>query len=241
MPEWYPQEIRRYFVQDFHNVLKNYIYLIAMLFALDYFKGQQEAVSRQKELENQLLSAKLQTVESQLRPHFLFNALNGIVATIDENAQKAQHALLQLSDLLRFSLNYQSSELISIADELHLVKRYLAIEQLRYEEQLLVKIEIPHEATAPFPVPGMLLQPLIENAIKHGFKKHEGQLTVHLVIDHTTRTICVKNNGAPLRQHTFNKGLNIVQQRLNYHFPDQHRFSLYQDDAWVVAKIEWYG
>lgn len=236
--EWYVYQIKRYFLNDFHNVLKNYVYLIATVFAIDYLKERSQALSRQKELENQLLTSKLQMVEAQLQPHFLFNALNGVVATIDESKVKAQKALIQLSELLRFSLNYQTQTLITLQEEMALLDHYLSIEKLRYEEQLKVIVEADQLTQSKLKLPGMILQPIVENAIKHGFKGLAGQLTIWIMVEEASQKIVVKNNGTPLPQHIHSgKGLKLVKQRVQHHFPNCFSFNLEQQNDWVITTI----
>lgn len=240
MQEWYLPEVKKYFLSDFHNVLKNYVYVGALLFAIDYLKGREEAIKYQSELEQQLLESKLQSVENQLQPHFLFNALNGIVSTIEEDPNKAQEALIELSNLLRFTLSSDMSELITIEEELQILDKYLSIEKLRHEEQLHIHTEIIHSGE-DLKIPPMLLQPVVENAIKHGFKQHDGKLELKIIVDKKAKELSVLNNGTSLPDRLeYGNGLNIIEKRLKYHFGDHFKLSFGQQDDWVKVSIKLY-
>jgi signal transduction histidine kinase len=111
--------------------------------------------------------AELRALKAQVNPHFMFNALNSVRALIDEDPTRARQAVTQLANLLRYSLHSGALETVPLEDELQVVKDYLALEQVRHEERLRVRLEISPEALT-LPVPTMLLQTLVENAVKYG-------------------------------------------------------------------------
>lgn len=111
--------------------------------------------------------AELRALKSQLNPHFLFNSLNSLRALIDENPARAREAVTQLANLLRYSLQSAQRETVPFEDELRVVSDYLSLEQVRHEERLRVRIDVPEE-TLRWPIPPMLLQTLVENAVKYG-------------------------------------------------------------------------
>lgn len=119
------------------------------------------------ELQQALAASELQTLKSQLHPHYLFNTLHGIATLIDSDRAKAKASVLKLSGLLRTSLEYGSSDLISFAEELDFVRSYLEIEQMRLEERLRISWDVDLETRETL-VPQLILQPLVENAILHG-------------------------------------------------------------------------
>ncbi|MEL7123966.1 MAG: histidine kinase [Bacteroidota bacterium] len=220
---------------DFHSAVRTYFIFMGILIAEDYFKQNINAITISKDLENEVNRVKLQSIKAQLQPHFLFNALNNVVALIDENKLKAQHLLIDLSDLLRYSINIKPSLLVDIDEEIDTLKRYLRIEKAKYENQLIIEWNNELEYFK-FKVPPLILQPLVENAIKHGFKNHSGKLTVQIEIN--SSHILIKNNGQPLKLPLQqNNGLLIVEQRLQLHYNNRCQFSIYQDNGWIINKI----
>ncbi|WP_194976505.1 sensor histidine kinase, partial [Aquiflexum lacus] len=156
--------VQKFFYTDFHNIAKNYFFLLAIYIAVEYVQKREEALITQKELENQLKEAKLQALESKLHPHFLFNAFNGITSLVNENPKKAENAIVELSDLLRFSLEGNLQKPISLEEELELLEKYLSIEKMRYEEQLEVKITIAEDVDLKKAImPPMILQPIVDS------------------------------------------------------------------------------
>lgn len=133
------------------------------------------------QLETQLVQAQLQTLKSQLNPHFLFNTLNSISALVRQDDRKAAVRMVALlSELLRQTIDRDHSQLVSLADEAEFLRSYLGIQQIRYERQLRVVWQLEPEALSAA-LPNMILQPLVENAIKHGIAENltMGQLRVH--------------------------------------------------------------
>ncbi|MDP4246821.1 MAG: histidine kinase [Bacteroidota bacterium] len=131
--------------------------------------------SRKQQLDTLKLEAlvkelELKTIKSHINPHFIFNALNSIRALVDENPVRARTAITELSNILRSSMQAEKLETVTFEKELNLVKDYLALEYIRFEERLRIEFEIDEE-TLDQPIPPMMLQTLVENAIKHGISK----------------------------------------------------------------------
>ena len=118
-------------------------------------------------LEALVRQLEVQTIKAHINPHFIFNSLNGIKALIDEDPERARDAISQLSKILRSSLSAEKAETVVFEKELEIVKAYLDLESMRFEERLQVEFAID-EATLNSQVPPMMLQTLVENAIKHG-------------------------------------------------------------------------
>ena len=121
-------------------------------------------------LEKTVKELELKTIKSHINPHFIFNSLNSIRALVDENPKRARTAITELSNILRSSLQIEKMETVPLQKELDIVKDYLALEQMRFEERLKVEMEIDEDTLTQF-VPPMMLQTLVENAIKHGISK----------------------------------------------------------------------
>jgi LytS/YehU family sensor histidine kinase len=140
-------------------------------------KAARERELRAAQLEGSLARAQLQNLRLQLQPHFLFNALNTISATMYDDPAAADEMLDQLAELLRASLRTAQSDEVSLAEELSLLDRYLAIMRARFGERLTVVLDLDRDASAAL-VPSLLLQPLVENAIRHGNAERTGRGTV---------------------------------------------------------------
>ncbi|MEO6992515.1 MAG: histidine kinase [Lacunisphaera sp.] len=140
--------------------------------------------------------AELRALKSQVNPHFLFNSLNSLRALIDEDAPRAREAVTRLANILRYSLQSGQVETVSLKDELNAVQDYLALEQIRHEERLLVRWDVAEEARLQ-PVPPMLLQTLVENAVKYGISTRPGGglITISAQVTNAILHICVSNPG----------------------------------------------
>ena len=137
--------------------------------------SQRRLVNKERELTH----AKVHALMTQLRPHFLFNTLNSISALIDINKSDAQKVINQFADLLRFVLNRETTQFTSLSEEIRFIKNYLNIEKERYRERLTLSYELEMDTLAE-KVPTLILQPLVENAIKHGIAKkmEDGHITI---------------------------------------------------------------
>ncbi|UUC45162.1 sensor histidine kinase [Flavobacterium cerinum] len=236
-PSDYKKSIFGFFVADFHNVLKNYLFQIAVLFVFEYVRKETNSITRQKDLEIELNRTKLQLLKSQLQPHFLFNALNSVVAEIDIKPAKAQDMLINISDVLRVTLDSDFMEPVTLAEELTIIEKYLSIEKNRYEDQLIYQIAVSDKALQ-LKVPKLILQAIVENAIKHGFRGMETALTIKIEASFEQKVIYIKNNGSKLnRKPDFGTGLTNVSERLKIFTGQENAFEIYQDDQWIINKI----
>lgn len=140
--------------------------------------------------------AELRALKSQVNPHFLFNSLNSLRALIDEDAPRAREAVTRLANILRYSLQSGQLETVLLKDELRAVEDYLALEQIRHEERLTVRWEVADQARNQ-PIPPMLLQTLVENAVKYGIstRREGGLITISARIEESTLHIRVSNPG----------------------------------------------
>ncbi len=191
-------------------------------------------------LEGLVRELELKTIKAHINPHFIFNALNSIRALIDENPQRARRAITELSNILRSSLNAEKGETVSLDEELKIVKDYLELENMRFEDRLKVEYIID-EDTLNQQVPPMMLQTLVENAIKHGISRQMRGGVVRIISDFTENyhELAVQNtghlNGGSL---TGGFGLSSTQDRLNLLYGEKAVFEIKQvNDNLVEAKV----
>ncbi len=190
-------------------------------------------------VENEAKTAELELLKSQLNPHFLFNALNSIMALISLNPQKSKEAVVLLSDLLRFTLNYGKDKEIKLIDELAETKKYLQLEQIRFGDKLVVVYQI-EETTKDVLIPPASILTLAENAIKHGGKDEHGLINIAISAKNTGNniTIIVTNSGV-LGQNVESRGigLQIVKKRIEAVYGNLGSFTIEGHDDWVHAII----
>ena len=164
-------------------------------------------------LEKTVKELELNTIKSHINPHFIFNSLNSIRALVDENPQRARSAITELSNILRSSMQVEKMETVPLHKELDIVRDYLALEQMRFEERLKIEMDID-EDTLEQPVPPMMLQTLVENAIKHGISKKIDGGTVRVISRFTNDhfELIVQNSGI-LEDVPFDEGFGLKSTR----------------------------
>jgi two-component system LytT family sensor kinase len=204
-----------------------------------------ERMLREREIRAMATEAELRALRAQVNPHFLFNALTTIGYLIENAPARALGTLIQLTTLLRVSLRSEG-EFTTFGRELELIDCYLCIELARFEERLQVSVMVPPELHL-LQMPSFLVQPLVENAVKHGIAgaRHGGLVEVTARIEDAASTpilrITVRNTGAPLRQRrprSGGVGLRSVEQRLRNYYGEEAGFALRQDpDGATVAEI----
>ncbi|WP_404424295.1 sensor histidine kinase [Nibricoccus sp. IMCC34717] len=145
--------------------------IVSISHAIDYYRMYHERTVHALELEKHLAEARLQALLHQLKPHFLFNTLNGIASLMHRDVDLADRMLVRLSEVLRITMNQQGRPFAPLRDEIAFIEKYLEIERIRFGDRLAVSYELEPAALA-LPVPSLVLQPLVENAIKHGIEPH---------------------------------------------------------------------
>ncbi len=179
-------------------------------------------------LEKTVKDLELNTIKSHINPHFIFNSLNSIRALVDENPPRARTAITELSNILRSSMQVEKMETVPLQKELDIVKDYLALEHMRFEERLKIEMDIDDD-TLEQPVPPMMLQTLVENAIKHGIsKKIKGGVikVISRFTDHHFELI-VQNTGS-LGQEMAPEGFGLksTRDRLKFLFQGKADFQI---------------
>lgn len=192
-------------------------------------------------VESEAREAELNALKAQLNPHFIFNALNGIRALVDEDPTKSKESITQLSHLLRNSLMSDRKKLISFRDELKTVKDYLALESIRYEERLTINFEID-KRSGEFLIPPLMLQTLVENGIKHGISNLKNGGTIHIATNVRKKllTLEIRNTGQLSNERKKGTGLGLenTKKRLELLFQGEATFSIKNEDSkTVLTKI----
>lgn len=203
---------------------------IAIFYAAESQKKFQQKQNEIIKLEQELTHAQLSALKMQLQPHFLFNTLNSISSLMIKSVTDAQNVIAKLADLLRTVLTESPTQTIPLSKELTFVKNYLSIEQLRFSDRLEVHYQIAPE-TQNARVPSLILQPIIENAVKHGFSKQAGMgiITIASTAQNGHLQITITDNGAGLQNtqsKNFGIGLQNVQERLHNLYQDRSTFTL---------------
>lgn len=218
--------------------------LFIVPWVLIYYFYHYISKSRKQQLDTLKLEAlvkelELKTIKSHINPHFIFNALNSIRALIDENPSRARNAITELSNILRSSMQTEKSETVPFEKELDIVKDYLALEHIRFEDRLQIEYQIDDE-TLDQPVPPMMLQTLVENAIKHGIGKQEKGGVVKVISDFrgNYHEMIVQNSGT-LNGHMNGDGfgLSSTKNRLHLLFGEKANFEITQFNGLVEAKV----
>ncbi len=222
-------------------------FLFLIIWNLIYFtyhyvvKSQQQQLDKIK-LQSVVKELELKTIKAHINPHFIFNALNSIRALVDENPVRARQAITELSNLLRSSMQAEKAETTPLAKELNIVKDYLALEHIRFEDRLHIQYNIDDDTLAQ-PVPPMMLQTLVENAIKHGISKklEGGNITIISDFKNDYHELIVKNTGHI--NGDFNPdgfGLYSTQSRLMLLYGDKAHFeirNLGEDTVEAIIKM----
>ena len=237
---WDDMIARVFFSLDFNFFI--YFSMIGIVYAYYYFKTKRGYEIKEVQLTNQLLDSKISALQSQLQPHFLFNTLNDITALVKIDAAKAEEAITDLSDMLRETLALSDSKFISLEKELFLAKRYIKLEKIRYGEKLNFSITVDGDQTKILILP-LLLQPLIENAIKHGFSyAHDAiGITISIVNDNKHTTVRILNSGKPLLNDEveFGIGLSNIVSRLHTVFDENFTFYVKNSTDHVEAFLQY--
>ena len=209
-----------------------------MLENLRLQRKRQEQDLIAQDLRLQSSKSELKALRAQINPHFLFNALNAIASLIHTDPARADEAVEQLAEVFRYTLRRSDSEWAPLDQELTFARAYLDVEQARFGQRLTCTIDSDHLAPAPS-VPSMMLQTLLENAVKHGVSQSREPGRIDVVVRTTTGevTIEVRNTGpgasAPGRHQRDGEGfgLHSVRERLKGHFGDNATFALTRDEA----------
>jgi signal transduction histidine kinase len=224
--------IERTFVVYFHINLLTYWAILGIGYGREYYRKFRERELRAAQLRTQLTQAQLQSLKMQLHPHFLFNTFNTISSLMHKNVDDADRVLARLGDLLRYSLHNVGVQEVPLREEIDFLQRYLEIEQTRFEDRLRVRINVEPEVL-DCRVPNLILQPLVENAIRYAVAPRAGggciEISARQVIGSLKITVVDDGPGLPedysIPAHE-GVGLRNSRERLEQLYGENHRFIL---------------
>lgn len=212
--------VRRLFLNNVvDDITGTFAPIVLVAHAISYYRKFQEREFRANELEGQLAKAHLQSLKSQLQPHFLFNTMHSVSALMLTDVPAADRMITRLADLLRMNLEFAGTQITSLNKELEFVNCYLEIERVRFEDRLKVVFDIAPE-TLDAQVPLLLLQPLVDNAVKHGISRMTkgGEIRISSSLQHRDLHLEVKDNGPGIRQSGIERGcglgLRLTRERI---------------------------
>ena len=242
---WY--EVKRSALQNFDWEMMTYWAIAGLSHALLYYGESRRRALRASQLETRLVEAQMAALQQQLQPHFLFNTLHAISALMHSDVEAADRTLMRLSDLLRMTLENMGQQEITLQAELDFLGKYLEIEQTRFADRLVVTFEV-HPDTLDTLVPTLLLQPLVENAIKHGIsnKPGPGHIRITARPDNGKLWIEVRDDGRGLSETALialQKGIGVstTRARLQHLFGADFRFEFHhlEEGVAVVIALPW--
>lgn len=229
-PGWWNYTLAHYLTQ-LDWLLMTYLVLIGLAHALAYRRESETRALNAAQLETRLVEAQLQALQRQLHPHFLFNTLNTISGLIHTDAAAADTMIDQLGDLLRMTLHTSMTQEVPLKDELDVLQKYLEIEQTRFGNRLRVSMHIQPD-TLDAQVPNLLLQPLVENAIRHGIAPNarHGWIEIHADRTDADLTLQIRDSGdglPPERLMALNRGVGLenTRARLEHLYPSAFQFT----------------
>ncbi len=232
MTTTFSNSLEKLFLKNSLFNLLIYWIIVAVSLGFDYYRKFRERELRAAELERSLAEAKLMALQMQLNPHFLFNTLHTISALMHKNVDAADRMIARLSELLRLALENTDANEVPLREELDFLRRYLEIEQTRFGERLAVRVDAAPD-TLDLRVPNLLLQPLVENAIRHGIEPHAkpGIIELRARRENGQLRVEVRDNGAgltPGKPFSEGIGLSNTRARLEHLYGRAHSFEFSQ-------------
>lgn len=184
-------QFKRVFFSQAEADIQIYLIVAVIGYVVAYYNELRSQEGHRAELETNLVRAELQSLKMQLQPHFLFNALHSVGALVSTDPSAAQRMICSLGDLLRISLAGQDHPEATLRQELEFLELYLDIQKVRFQDQLVTEIKVAHDVLDA-KVPYLLLQPLAENAIKHGVARRPGCCSVEISAHKQGDTVCIR-------------------------------------------------
>ena len=224
------------------NIFNWFIWFVwfVSITSFDLYRQVKETKIKNAELEANLKASQLNTLKGQINSHFMFNSLNNIRGLMLEDVDKARNMLTNLSETLRYALTKSNADSIALEDELEMVENYVEISKIQFEDRLQFETNID-ENSLNTQIPPMIIQMLVENAIKHGISnlKKGGKVSLSIVINDSQLHIEVANTGRLNQSENGTQlGLQNIKKRLKLLFDEAATFSLKEIENQVVATIK---
>ncbi len=225
-----------------YNLSENfatYGLIVLLCHSFGYYKRYRKGELKSSQLESMLAQAQLQSLKMQLHPHFLFNTLHSISALLHSDVEAARRMIVRLGDFLRLTLDNAGTQVVNVKQEIEFLKGYLEIEQIRFQDRLTVKVNVEPQAL-DIKVPNLILQPIVENAIRHGIapRSAPGLIEIDVRRENGVLHMEVRDNGPglPANQSSiklFKGGLGLAntRARLDKLYGSAHRFELENNPA----------
>lgn len=235
--------LRRWSIQNTDWEMMTYWAIVGAALAVTYQREARDREVAGAKLQTKLVEAQLQTLQSQLHPHFLFNTLHAISALIHRDPEAADRTLSQLGELLRMTLDHVGEQDVTLAEELDFLDKYLQIEQTRFRDRLTVKLQV-EPGTLHALVPWMVLQPLVENAIKHGIAPQPEAGTIQITArrsgDYLVLEVAddgIGLTGDALAALQAGIGLSTTRARLEHQFGRAYQFEFLRQPRGLTIRI----
>jgi two-component system LytT family sensor kinase len=237
----------RFVVANFSEGIGIYMLIALTSYAYGYYRRYREGQLRTLQLEAQLSQAQLQALKMQLHPHFLFNTLHSISALLTKDVEAARKMITRLGDFLRMTLENSGSQEVTLQQEMEFLSCYLEIERIRFQNRLVTRMDVD-SATLQAQVPNLILQPIVENAIRHGIAPRSTPGLIEIVAKQVSSKlrIQIRDNGPGLSDHRtsvnlFKKGLGLAntETRLERLYGADHLFDLSNNpDGGLIVTLE---
>jgi two-component system LytT family sensor kinase len=209
-------------------------------FVFYFFQNHRKEEFKNLQWEASRNEIELNNLKAQLNPHFMFNAMNSIRALIDDHPNEAKDAVTQLANILRNGLLLGKKKVVLLEQEMHIVRDYLALEKVRYEERLNVEYELD-EGSEACHIPPLMVQTIVENGIKHGISKLPKGGVLKIVASTTADELCVRVINAGIYRPSGHVGTGIglknTQKRLELLYGKKATFRIYNDNGNVVTEV----
>ena len=238
----YGEIYREFLLLNFHVNYLIYWMTVGIQNLLAFYREYRARELRAAQLEGQLAQARLEVLKNQLHPHFLFNTLNAVSELIYDNPEAAELMIANLSELLRLALDKMHVQEVSLRQELEFLGKYLEIEEMRFDERLRVRLNIAPE-TLDSLVPNMILQPLVENSIKHGLAPLAEGGTIEITSEkrNGNLSLSVADTGVGLSEKGLPEGIGLsnTRARLKQLYGAEHIFEISENPGGleVVLRI----
>ncbi len=241
------ESVYRFVVANFTEAIAIYLLVALTSYVFSYYRRYRAGQLRSLQLEAQLSQAQLEALKMQLHPHFLFNTLHSISALLTKDTDAARRMITRLGDFLRLTLENSGAQVVTLQQEMEFLRCYLEIERIRFQDRLVTRMDVAPQVLDAM-VPNLLLQPIVENAIRHGISPRStpGIIEIDAKPHNGSLRIQIRDNGPGIPEHrsstnVFRKGLGLAntETRLERLYGAAHGFRLANDpEGGLVVTVD---